>query len=266
MSTRARSHRPKYEFPRLPLSGFAFDLLLARRRSFARDSLTIMAANPYPRRLEGLDNVPEAGTFVLVMNHYNRPGLHVYHCAMAVSAALSQRRPHEPEVRWTFISEHYGRRIGPVPIPLWLIRWVFRRVARVYDLVVLPRREELVLARAAALRRFARALTASPVGLTPEGSGSGRLVEPPSGSGLFLTALCRRSYGLLPVAVWEENNTLVIRFGEPFRLSLPEELTREERDRQACEQVMVAIGRHLPKEYWGAYEPAIEQDQAGSMR
>ncbi|UCG88480.1 MAG: hypothetical protein JSW71_08040, partial [Gemmatimonadota bacterium] len=70
----------------------------------------------------------------------------------------------------------------------------------------------------------------------------------------------------LPVAVWEENNTLVIRFGEPFRLSLPEELTREERDRQACEQVMVAIGRHLPKEYWGAYEPAIEQDQAGCMR
>lgn len=266
MCSRARSQQPKYEFPRLALPGFALDLLLARRRSLAGDSLRVMAANPYARRLEGLDNVPESGTFVLVMNHYNRPGLHIYHCGMAVSAALSQRRSHQPEVRWAFVSEHYGRRIGPVPIPLWVIRWVFRRVARVYDLVVLPRREEFVLARAAALRRFARALVLSPVGLTPEGRGSGRLVQPPRGSGLFLATLCRRGHALLPVAVWEENNTLVIRFGEPFRLSVPEELTREEQDSQACEQAMVAIGRHLPKGYWGAYEPAIEQDRAGSMR
>jgi hypothetical protein len=266
MYSRARSHQPKYEFPRLPLPGFALDLLLARRRSFARDSLRIMAANPYPRRLEALGNVPEAGTFVLVMNHYNRPGLNVYHCAMAVSVALSERRPHWPELRWTFTSEHYGRRIGPVSIPLWLIRWVFRRVARVYDLVVLPRREEFVLARAAALRRFARALIVSPVGLAPEGRGSGRLVEPPRGSGLFLATLCRRGYPLIPVAVWEENSTLVIRFGEPFRLSVPEGLTREEEDRQACQQVMVAIGRHLPREHWGAYEPAIEQDKTGATR
>ena len=265
MCSRAQFQQPKYEFPWLPLPGFAFDLLLARRRSFARDSLRIMAANPYPRRLEGLDNVPERGTFVLVMNHYNRPGLHIYHCAMAVSAAIRHRRPHQPELRWTFISEHYGRRIGPAPIPLSLIRWVFRRVARVYDLVVLPRREELVLARATALRRFARIMAVSPVGLTPEGRGSGRLVQPPRGSGLFLAILCRRGYPLIPVAIWEESNTLVIHFGEPLRLSVRGGMARKEQDHQACEQVMVAIGRHLPERYWGAYESAIKHDRTGSI-
>ncbi len=257
-----RTDATRYEFPRLPLLRFAFDLVLGRRRSFVGDSLRVMAANPYPRRLEGLDSVPREGPFVLVMNHYNRPGLRPYHCAMAVTAALAQRRPDQPQVRWAFTSEHYGRHVGPAPIPVWLIRWVFRRVARVYSLVVLPRREELVMGRATALRQMARTLAQAPVGLTPEAAGSGRLVEPPRGSGLFLAYLTRRGFPLLPVAVWEEGETLVIDFGEPFRLSVPDGLPTEEQDRLAREQVMVGIGRLLPREYWGAYEAAIERSHA----
>lgn len=268
MTRRARAqagtHKPRYEFPRLPLVLFGFDLLLGRRRSFARDSKRVMEANRYSRRLEGLENAPAVGPFVLVMNHYNRVGLRPYHCAMAVSAALAHRRPGQPEVRWAFTSELYGQRIGPVPIPLGLMRWVFRRLARVYDLVVLPRREELAMARAAALRHLARALATSPVGLTPEAAGTGRLVEPPRGSGLFLASLARRGVPFLPVAAWEEGETLTIRFGEPFRLSDPQGSPRDERDRQAREQVMVAIGRLLPREFWGAYEAAIERSKVHS--
>lgn len=257
-------HRPRYEFPRLPLVLFGLDLLLGRRRSFARDAQRVMSANPYPRCVEGLDNVPPEDAFVLVMNHYNRPGLRPYHCAMAVSAALAGRRPGRPEIRWAFASELYDQRLGPVPIPLGLMRWVFRRLARVYDLVVLPRREELAMARAAALRHLARALATSPVGLTPEAAGSGRLVEPPRGSGLFLTSLTHQGVPLLPVAVWEENGILVIRFGQTFHLCIPEGVTRDEQDRLAREQVMVAIGRLLPRQFWGAYEAAIEQSKVHS--
>ena len=100
------------------------------------------------------------------------------------------------------------------------------------------------------------------MGLTPEAAGSGRLVEPPRGSGLFLAFLTRRGFPLLPVAAWEEGETLVISFGSPFRLSVPEELPREEQDGLAREQVMVGIGRLLPGEYWGAYEAVIERSHA----
>jgi hypothetical protein len=195
------------------------------------------------------------------MNHYNREGLRPYHCALAVSAAVLDRRPHEPEVRWALTSELRGRRIGLAPIPLPLVRWVFRRFALVYRLIVLPRREELAVGRAAALRHLLRAVAVAPIGLTPEAAGSGRLIEPPRGTGLFLAALGRAGAPFLPVAVWEEDATLVIRFGAPFSLVVPEGLARGEEDHQAAQQVMVAIARLLPEAWRGVYAAA----SAGSI-
>lgn len=251
-----------YEAPRLRFMLFGIDLLFGRRRSFTRDSQLVLDANRgYARRIEGLDNVPGAGSFIVVMNHYGRRGLRPYHCAMVVTTAVASVRPGLAEIRWAFTSEYLGRHVGPVPIPLWLIRWTFRRVARMYDFVVIPRREELVVGRAAALRRFAKALSHGPIGLTPEGlRGTGPLVEPPPGNGLFLASLGRQGFSLLPVGVWEDDDTLVVRFGAPFGLDVPRNRTREEQDRAARETVMVAIGRELPPAYWGVYEEVIAQN------
>ena len=88
-----------------------------------------MAKNPYPRRFEGFEQLPQASSFVIVANHYNRPGLHPYHCAMAVSAAVARQRPGQPELAWLFTSEWYGVRFGPLPVPVWLTRWLFSRIA-----------------------------------------------------------------------------------------------------------------------------------------
>jgi hypothetical protein len=248
-----------YRLPRRHLPGLAIDLLFGRRRSFSRDARTVLEANPYKRRVEGLEHVPESGRFVLVMNHYSVPGLRPHHCAMAIGDALSGR-PGQAEVRWAFTSEWLDRQLGPLPIPVWLIRWVFRRVALVYGLVVLPRRAERVRERAAALRALLRGLKRGPVGLAPEGlaaEGARALVEPSEGVGLFLTILTRRGEPLLPVAAWPEGSTLVVRFGEPFRIAQAPGARRDEQDRRAREQVMVAIGRLLPRAYWGAFAHAI---------
>jgi hypothetical protein len=59
--------------------------------------------------------------------------------------------------------------------------------------------------------------------------------------------------------VWEEDDTLIVRFGEPFALSVAKEGSRQERDRQAREQVMVAVGRLLPPTHWGRYREAIRR-------
>jgi 1-acyl-sn-glycerol-3-phosphate acyltransferase len=250
---------PNYEFPRLPLIGFGLDLLLGRSRSFLKDSQTVMAANPYSRQAQGLENVPSEGPFVLVTNHYARRGLRAYHFAMFITTAIAQRRPLSPPICWVITSEWYGYHVGPIPIPVWLIRWVFRRVGKVYGLVVMPRQASRGVGRAAVLRHIAKIVQRKPIGLMPEAGGSGVLLEPLEGSGLFLQALSERGLPLVPAGVWEEDHTLMVRFGEPFALSLAKEGPRRERDRQAREQVMVAMGRLLPPAYWGYYSEAIQR-------
>jgi len=250
---------PNYEFPRLPLAGFGLDLLLGRRRSFLKDSQRVMAANHYRRQAQGLENVPSEGPFVLVTNHYARRGLRTYHCAMFITTVIAERRPLSPAIRWVITSEWYGYRIGPIPIPLWLIRWVFRRVGKVYGLLVMPRQASRAVGRAAVLRRIARVAQRETIGVTPEAGGSGILREPLEGSGLFLQALSERGLPLVPTGVWEEDSTLMVRFGEPFALSVAREGSRQEQDRRAREQVMVAVGRLLPPAYWGHYREAIQR-------
>ncbi|MCJ7510128.1 MAG: hypothetical protein MUP14_04470 [Dehalococcoidia bacterium] len=258
-SSPANLSRPSYEFPRLPLARFGLDLLLRRRRSLLKDSQTVMAANPYRRQARGLENVPSEGPFVLVANHYDRPGLHVYHCGMFIATVIAERRSLSPGIRWVITSEWYGHRIGPIPIPTGLTRWVFRRISKAYGLVVMPRRASLAVGRAAVLRRIARIAQRVPIGLMPEAGGSGILREALEGSGLFLGALSERGLPLLPIGVWEEDGTLIVRFGEPFALSVAKEGSRQEQDRQAREQVMVAVGRLLPPAYWGYYGKAIQR-------
>jgi len=253
-----RASTTTYDAPRRAIAGFALDTLVGRSRSFARDARQVLDANPHPRRIEGIEHVPADGVFIVVMNHYNRPGLRPYHCAMAISAAIAERHPGSPEIRWAFTSEYRDRGIGPIPIPPALFRWVFARMARVYDFVALPRRETLVMSHAVALHRLVRHLESAPVGLTPEGLlAADTLVEPPDGAGRLLALLARNGAPLLPVAAWEDGTTLVVRFGEPFRPSERQERTPADLDRRVRDDVMVAIGRLLPRRYWGAYHDRI---------
>lgn len=245
---------PDYRLPVLGLLRFSLPFLLARRRSFSRDGLRVMAANPYPRHFEGLENVPREGPFILVMNHYNRPGLRPQIVAFLISAAVAQLRPGQPEIRWVFAGELERFIYAPIPMPRWLMRWLFRRLALVYGLHTMPREWRSPLERAAAVRRILEAAHTAPVGLTPEAGGPGILREPPPGTGLFLSALARTGHPFLPVAAFEEaDGTLVIRFGPPFHLDLPREGSKATQDRRAIERVMTAIARLLPERFRGAY-------------
>jgi hypothetical protein len=254
--------RPKrvYRFPLLPLMLWLGDFLLARPRSFARDSRITLNGNLPPPCVQGVEHLPPDGTFILVMNHYERNGLLIHFCAMAVSVAVADRRPHSPEVRWVITSEWYGRHIGPLSIPVWLIRWAFRRVSRLYGLIIMPRAAERTVGRAAAIRRLAEEVRAGEsVGLVPEVLGKGTLIEAVPGTGLVLLALSRGRVPIVPVGLWEDDEMLMVRFGEPFALKVGSS-DRQEQDRQARERVMVAIGRLLPERYWGFYADAIDRE------
>jgi 1-acyl-sn-glycerol-3-phosphate acyltransferase len=253
----------RYEFPRPELAWLGVHLLFGWRRSLLRDCQTFLRTNPYPRRVEGIDHVPAAPPFVIVANHYGRPGLKPYHSGMVVTGLLAQARPALPHIRWVITSEWFGRRLGPVPIPPSLYRWTFRRAAKVYRAAIMPRRAGEVMARAAVLRDILRSLQRECVGLMPEAGGSGTLRQPLEGSGLFVHSLVRRGVPVIPVGLWDDGDTLVVSFGPPLALA-PAGEDRLEQDRSASEQMMVAIGRLLPERQWGIYREAIRRSLAGS--
>jgi len=252
----------RYEFPRPELACLGVHLLFGWRRSFLRDCQTFLRTNPYPRRLEGIDHVPATPPFVLVANHYGRSGLRPYHCGMIVTGVIAQARPAVSHIRWVITSEWLGRRLGPLPVPPSLYRWIFRRAAKVYRAVIMPRRAEEVVARATVLRDILRSLQRKCVGLMPEAGGSGTLRQPLEGSGLFVHSLTRRGVPVIPVGFWDDGDTLVVSFGPPLSVA-PVGGDRLEQDRSASEQMMVAIGRLLPERQWGVYREAIQRSLGG---
>jgi 1-acyl-sn-glycerol-3-phosphate acyltransferase len=248
---------------------FIWAVLRGRTRNLAADvEATLMAARPQPHALND-QHIPPEGAFVLVANHYERPGLKVFWGGMLASHAVAQRRTSQKSLRWLMTSEWYNFRLGPLPVPVWALRWLFRRLARVYGLVIVPRAPERGVGRAAALRTILNVVRdrQEAIGLYPEARGTGRLIEPMPTVGSFLLSLSSRGIPLLPVGIFEEEGRLIASFGPLFSIQVSRSAAKEERGRLASEQVMVAIGRLLPRDLWGVYGPTIEevlaQERAG---
>ncbi len=246
-----------YTLPISYILRFAVAVLMGRQREVGRDAAAVLVRSGLRCRMEGAEHIPAQGPFVLVANHYERPGLKVFWGGMLLTVAVWERRGQSP--RWLMTSEWYNYRLGPLPVPVWVLRWLFRRLAKVYGLVIVPRARERGVGRAAALRAVLEAVAAEPrpIALFPEGIGTGRLLRPPEGVGLLLLALAERGVPCLPAGLFEDGDVLVARFGEPFLPRTTGE--KEERFRQARDQAMLAIGRLLPSSLWGEYTADLQR-------
>jgi hypothetical protein len=220
-------------------------------RSFRTDAKRLVSRLSPPLRLEGELADVRHGSWLVLVNHYHRPGFRAWWISMAISAVLPR------EVCWvttnalTFADRLRATTVTP------LSRWFLRHAAGLYGFVpmpAMPPSPSEVEARAASVRwvlRRAREPEAL-LGLAPEGGDmpGGVLAAPPSGSGRFLQLLARCGLRFLPVGAYEEDARLCLQFGAPF--DLPAEIA-DPVDDGVSHIVMSALAACLPQRLRGCY-------------
>ncbi|MCX7838204.1 MAG: hypothetical protein N2559_01925, partial [Anaerolineae bacterium] len=213
-------------------------------------------------------HIPPQSSFILTVNHYDRPELAAWWGIAAMVTAVAAHRTAEPrDVHFAMAREWwYPRGVGK-----WFkqpfTRWFFSRISRAYGTIPLPPALEmeefrgqgaLAIRRALALMRGERPAL---FGIAPEGRTGPNLAlcRPPRGAGLFLLMLTHDRIPILPVGLYEDDNdrVLTVRFGAPYALRVPRDLPRDERDEVAARRVMTEIGKLLPARMWGVYREEI---------
>jgi hypothetical protein len=250
----------RYRLPWRFLGGFLWAASTLRPRSFARDA-QVAVAGLYPAlEVLGAEHIPPRGPCLVVCNHYSRPGFDAWWLALAITAAIASHCAPDvdPEIHWvitaawTFPESRWRRRMLTP-----LTRWAFDRVARVYGFVPMPPMppdpEELEARAVAVLRMVRLARRIAPeggmVGLALEGMDvQGRFGQLPRSVGTFIALLVEAGLPVLPVGVTEQRGRLRVSFGPPFMPEIPSD--RSEQDRVVARQVMTAIARQLPGEYF----------------
>jgi hypothetical protein len=214
---------PHYRLPRRVVFELGPTIMFRRTRSFAADcGAMVRQMHPGPT-VAGLDHVPPAGPFALIANHYEGPGLWIGWAAAILTDAVARARGGDPPVHWLVIGAMDRGRVDGLKRYVPSTAWVFERVAHAWGMVPIARPDAQAGTRAASLRRLIRIAapasgTGEPVGLFPEGEGSGVAGLRPAleGTGLLLLILGRAGVPVLPAAVWAGDGRLHARFGETW--------------------------------------------------
>ena len=242
-------------------------VLLGKPTSISRDAaLLLRGAHPTPRVLNA-ENIPTCSPFLLLINHYDRPGLGAWWGAATIVTAIAALRAREPrEIRMVMAREWwYPGGIGRL-VKQPFTRWAFGQIAHAYGILTLPPVLETYRGQGGLNVRRALAVTRGDnpalVAIAPEGHTGPNLslCQPPDGAGLFLLMLTHDSIPCLPAGIFEdETNTLTVNFGPSFKLDVPKKLSKEDRDGAAAQQAMIQIGKLLPKKMWGVFAADISQ-------
>jgi hypothetical protein len=188
------------------------------RRDVDDFTASVLARMQPPPEFLGLENIPADPRFLIVANHYQRPGLWILHAASAVTQAMRQRiGPGNPPVHWIVTANWPPIRLGP---------W---RMASPGDRL-LPRVAHALHCYAVSFAKHNPGFTATsirrllkdapkldrPIGVFPEGVAgtAGKLTDPLPGVERLILKLNRPA---LPVAI-SETDRLVVRVGPPVTL------------------------------------------------
>ena len=230
-------------------------LLVGRSRSFRHDASRMVAGLRPHLRLEGRLPDLNCSGWLLLTNHYSRPGFRAWWIPLAVSS-LAPR-----EVHWVMTSTltwpDRWRSASLTPLSVWALQ----RVAACYgftSMPPMPPRARDVEARALAVRRVLAYINRTPdplVGLAPEGwdPPRGVLHRLWPGGGRFLVHLARKGLRFLPIGVYERDGALCLSIGDPFTPPLPDRRTADQQDSEMEETVMRLLAQCLPADLRGDF-------------
>ena len=257
---RTEPRQPGYRLPRMMMLRVAVSSLRGRRRDVQRDALALTARMRPQPVIRGIENLPEAGSCVIIPNHYERPdGAWVGWGAIVIAAALADARPNLAPVRWVMTSTWQDCYLGPLRVPPTYLTWVLRRFAGLYDLILMPAMDDETFGRGVALRTLFHVLDdprGHVVALHPEAGGFETLIAPPRGMGRVLGAIDRRKIPLIPTGVFEQDGRLTVHFGAP----LPTGLIARMDDAKAAQTAMLAIARLVPPANRGVYAGCVRDE------
>ncbi len=165
----------------------------------------------------GSENLPASPRFVLVANHYQRPGLWIMHAASVLTQAIRRHcGPGDPPVRWMVTANWPPIKLGPLH---------FRSPGD----ILLPRVADALACypvsfvganpayTARSLRRILREAPHlnRPLGIFPEGVAgfAGKLSQPLDGVARLFSHLAKHGMPLQPAGISEAQGRLVVRFG-----------------------------------------------------
>jgi hypothetical protein len=167
--------------------------------------------------ITGWDRLPGSARFVLVANHYQRPGLWILHPAAVLTQLVRKHYgPGDPPVRWIVTANWPPIRMGPfsfrspgdVLLP---------RVANALNCYPVSFAGSNQAFTARSLRRILREAPRSdrPLGLFPEGVGgsAGMLTTPLPGVDRLLAHLAKAGVPVQPIGISEQGR-FVIRIGQ----------------------------------------------------
>ncbi len=187
---------------------------------------------------------------LITVNHYHAPDFQAWWFVILISAIFPK------PIHWVVTSgwTNSGWLTG-------VTHWLFPIGARLLGFTSMPAMPPDPLeteARAAAVlrvMRYARQSIQPVVGMAPEGRDipGGVLGSLPSGAGRFMLLLSQSCPLVLPVGVWKEGGTSYVKFGNPYRLSVPKGLPAHECDILVGNIVMRAIAQCLPARLRGEY-------------
>jgi hypothetical protein len=243
---------PTYSNPPLLVFRFAYSVILGLKRSFHKDSQYFVSKIQPPIQVLGSEFIPKFGPALITMNHYYRAGFRAWWLALGINSIITGEIHWIMAAAWTYPNQFLGE------IRSKITQTLFRRIANVYSITTMPPmppRPEETMARAIAVRQvlgFIRKSSQSGrppiIGIAPEGGDNlgGTLAMPAAGVGRFIYHLNHTGLIIHPVGAFEQDGKYTIHFGDPYQLSIPADLTADERDQRVRAIVMQRIARLLP--------------------
>jgi 1-acyl-sn-glycerol-3-phosphate acyltransferase len=194
--------------------------LSGRKKSLRTDALKLTGRISPPVKVEGIENIPATGGFLIAINHYSRAGYNTAWNALSIAAAIPQEITYIMSEAWAFEGNLFGFILRP------FMRFMLASINRVYGFLSMPSMVEgfsTPLSRAAAVRRvieFVRTHPNAVIGLAPEGQDSPLrgVGLAPNGGGKFMLHLNRMGLPILPAAVAESSGQLILKFGPVFNI------------------------------------------------